>query len=56
MYGAKALIAIGGAKLKPQQDALANEFYQAAFADGEVDAKTKILIGTAVSMTLGCYP
>ena len=27
-----------------------------AFADGEVDAKTKILIGAAVSMTLGCYP
>ena len=42
--------------LKPTQDQLANEFYQAAFTDGEVDAKTKILIGTAVSMTLGCYP
>jgi len=42
--------------LKPKQDELANEFYQAAFADGEVDAKTKILIGAAVSMTVGCYP
>lgn len=46
----------GGAMLKPKQDQLANEFYQAAFADGEVDAKTKILIGAAVSMTVGCYP
>jgi hypothetical protein len=42
--------------LKPEQDALANDFYQAALAEGEVDAKTKILIGTAVAMTLGCYP
>ena len=42
--------------LKPTQDQLANEFYQTAFAGGEVDATTKILIGTAVSMTLGCYP
>ena len=42
--------------LKPRQDQLANEFYRAAFADGEVDAKTKILIGTAVAMTVGCYP
>jgi alkylhydroperoxidase/carboxymuconolactone decarboxylase family protein YurZ len=46
----------GDAMLKPKQDELANEFYQAAFADGEVDAKTKILIGAAVSMTVGCYP
>jgi hypothetical protein len=42
--------------LKLKQDQSANEFYQAAFADGEVDAKTKILIGAAVSMTVGCYP
>jgi len=42
--------------LKPTQDQLANEFYQAAFADGEVDTKTKILIWTAVAMTVGCYP
>jgi hypothetical protein len=42
--------------LKPELDQLANEFYGAAFADGEVDANTKILIGTAVAMTVGCYP
>ncbi len=41
--------------LKPEQDQLANEFYRAVFAAGEVDAKTKILIGTAVVMTVGCY-
>ena len=42
--------------LKPKQDQLANEFYRAAFVEGEVDAKTKILIGAAVSMTVGCCP
>ena len=42
--------------LKPELDKLANEFYQAVFAEGEVDARTKILIGTAVAMTVGCYP
>jgi hypothetical protein len=42
--------------LKPKPDQLANEFYQAAFDEGEVDAKTKILIGAAVAMTIGCYP
>jgi hypothetical protein len=42
--------------LKPDHDQLANEFYYAAFAEGEVEAKTKILIGTAVAMTVGCYP
>ena len=42
--------------LKPEQEQLANEFYQAAFVAGEVDAKTKILIGTTVAMTVGCYP
>jgi alkylhydroperoxidase/carboxymuconolactone decarboxylase family protein YurZ len=31
-------------------------FYHAAYADGEVDPKTKILIGMAVSMALACYP
>jgi alkylhydroperoxidase/carboxymuconolactone decarboxylase family protein YurZ len=31
-------------------------FYHAAYADGEVDAKTKILIGMAVSSAVGCYP
>jgi len=33
-----------------------NIFYHAAYADGEVDAKTKILIGMAVSSAVGCYP
>jgi hypothetical protein len=42
--------------LKPEQEQLANEFYQATFAEGEVDVQTKILIGTAVAMTVGCYP
>ncbi len=42
--------------LKAQQEQLANEFYRAAFGDGEVDVKTKVLIGTAVAMTVGCYP
>jgi alkylhydroperoxidase/carboxymuconolactone decarboxylase family protein YurZ len=46
----------GGAMLKPEQEQLANEFYRAAVAPGEVDAKTKILIATAVAMTVGCYP
>jgi len=31
-------------------------FYQAAYADGGVDGKTKVLIGMAVSMALACYP
>lgn len=33
-----------------------NSFYHAAYADGEVDGKTKALIGMAVSSALGCYP
>ena len=33
-----------------------NDFYHAAYADGEVDGKTKLLIGMAVSLTVGCYP
>ncbi|HSB67983.1 MAG TPA: carboxymuconolactone decarboxylase family protein [Candidatus Methylomirabilis sp.] len=33
-----------------------SDFYHAAYADGEVDGKTKILIGMAVSMAVGCYP
>jgi alkylhydroperoxidase/carboxymuconolactone decarboxylase family protein YurZ len=32
------------------------DFYRAAHADGELDSKTKALIGLAVSMTQGCYP
>jgi hypothetical protein len=31
-------------------------FYHAAYADGEVDGRTKVLIGMAVSMALACYP
>jgi alkylhydroperoxidase/carboxymuconolactone decarboxylase family protein YurZ len=31
-------------------------FYHAAYAEGELDAKTKILIGMAVSSAVGCYP
>ena len=46
----------GGAMLKPEQEQLANEFYRAAVAPGEVDGKTKVLIATAVAMTVGCYP
>ena len=33
-----------------------NAFYAATYADGEVDGKTKVLIGMAVAMALGCYP
>lgn len=31
-----------------------NSFYGAVYADGAVDGKTKVLIGMAVSMALGC--
>jgi hypothetical protein len=33
-----------------------NDYYRAAYADGELSAGTKALIGMAVSMTQGCYP
>ena len=33
-----------------------NDFYHAAYADGAVEGKTKLLIGMAVSMAVGCYP
>ena len=33
-----------------------NAFYHAAYADGEVDGRSKILIGMAVSMAIACYP
>jgi alkylhydroperoxidase/carboxymuconolactone decarboxylase family protein YurZ len=32
------------------------DFYRAAYADGELSAGMKALIGMAVSMTQGCYP
>ncbi len=33
-----------------------NAFYAAVYADGDVDGKTKVLIGMAVAMALGCDP
>jgi alkylhydroperoxidase/carboxymuconolactone decarboxylase family protein YurZ len=33
-----------------------NAFYGSAYAAGEVDGKTKVLIGMAVAMALGCDP
>ncbi len=42
--------------LKPELEHQFNEFDHAAYADGELDARTKALIGLAVSMTVGCYP
>ena len=45
-----------GVMLTPDLERRFNEFYQAAYADGELDSKTKVLIGLAVAMTQGCYP
>ncbi len=42
--------------LPPALEAQFNAFYHAAYSDGELDSKTKALIGLAVSMTQGCYP
>ena len=33
-----------------------NAFYTAVYADGELDGKTKVLLGMAVAMAIGCYP
>ncbi len=33
-----------------------NDYYRAAYADGELSTGMKALIGMAVSMTQGCYP
>jgi alkylhydroperoxidase/carboxymuconolactone decarboxylase family protein YurZ len=33
-----------------------NAFYSAVYADGELDGKTKVLLGMAVAMAIGCYP
>ena len=33
-----------------------NDFYSAAYADGELSTGIKALIGMAVAMTQGCYP
>ncbi len=42
--------------LPPALEAQFNAFYHAAYADGELDGRTKALIGLAVAMTQGCYP
>ncbi len=42
--------------LQPDLEDQFNRFYHAAYAEGELDAKTKALIGLAVSMTAGCSP
>ena len=33
-----------------------NAFYGAVYGHGEMDGKSKVLIGMAVAMALGCYP
>ncbi len=42
--------------LPSESDEPFTAFYHAAYADGEVDAKTKLLIGMAVGSVLGCSP
>ncbi len=42
--------------LPPDLERQFNEFYHAAYADGDLDGKTKILIGMGVGMAVGCYP
>ena len=42
--------------LTPDLERRFNDFYCAAYADGELDGKTKVLIGLAVAMTQGCSP
>jgi alkylhydroperoxidase/carboxymuconolactone decarboxylase family protein YurZ len=46
----------GGPMLPPALEKQFNDFYHAAYTDGELDSKTKVLIGMAVAMTTGCYP
>ena len=46
----------GGAMLPSDLETQFNKFYYAAYADGELDGKTKILIGMGVGMAVGCYP
>jgi alkylhydroperoxidase/carboxymuconolactone decarboxylase family protein YurZ len=46
----------GGGMLASGLDEQFTAFYHAAYADGEIDNKTKVLIGLAVSATVGCYP
>jgi hypothetical protein len=33
-----------------------NAFYGSVYAEGEAEGKTKVLIGMAVAMALGCEP
>ena len=42
--------------LLPDLEKQFSDFYHAAYADGELDSKTKALIGLAVAMTEGCSP
>jgi hypothetical protein len=46
----------GGGMLPRELDEQFTAFYQAAYADGEVDGRSKVLIGMAVSVALACYP
>ena len=46
----------GGRMLPPALERQFNDFYHAAYADGELDSQTKVLIGLAVAITQGCYP
>ncbi len=32
-----------------------NAFYAAVYADGELDSKTKVLLGMTVATALGCH-
>lgn len=40
--------------LPPALEKQFNDFYRAAYADGELDSKTKVLISLAVAMAQGC--
>jgi hypothetical protein len=46
----------GAVMLPAELERQFNDFYHTAYADGEVEGKTKVLIGMAVSMAVGCYP
>lgn len=44
----------GDPMLPPALEKQFNDFYRAAYADGELDSKTKVLISLAVAMAQGC--
>jgi alkylhydroperoxidase/carboxymuconolactone decarboxylase family protein YurZ len=46
----------GEPMLPKELDEQFTAFYGAAYSDGAVDGKTKVLIGMAVSAAVGCYP